>query len=231
MSVSIGVPGVGSTRSAGYREILVSQTGLMLLPAGKIIDGSKSRDPLNTGYVDVLRCGLLLGKITASGKYAPSVLGVSTVAYTSGAVSLTVSAATATELVRRIGESGSAKLIGPPSASGTVATLTVTYSAVNTTTGVITVSDLGANAVAGSLLVPADGSEDPLCLFGQPEGLKVTDPDGTSLNVELARGIVGGQIDASQIINYPSDSSLKAWVKAQLRENGVGFTFDDDFSN
>ena len=70
-----------------------------------------------------------------------------------------------------------------------------------------------------------------MCLFGQPEGLKVTDPDGTNLNVELARGIVGGQIDASQIINYPSDSSLKAWVKAQLRENGVGFTFDDDFSN
>lgn len=230
MTANIGVSGVTATRTANYRNVLASANGLVLLPGGGVIDGSKSRDPLNTSYLDRLRCGMLLGQITASGKYAPSILGVTTAAYTSGGTSLTVGAATAVELNRRIGASGSAKLIAPPTAGGTVATLTVTYSAVNTTTGVITVSSLGADAIAGSFLVPADGSETPLCIFGSEEGLRVTDEDGTSIDVEAPRLIVGGHIDASQILNYPSDTSLVAWVKAALRAVGTGFTFDDDFT-
>jgi len=88
--------------------------------------------------------------------------------------------------------------------------------------------------VAGSLIQPTDGSETIRGIMGAESGLKVTDDDGsTNLDVECSRLIVGsgvdGVIDASQIINYPSDTSLKAWLKAQLRAYSPGFTFDDDF--
>ena len=49
--------------------------------------------------------------------------------------------AQAVELVRRVGASGDLYITGPPTAAGTVAQITKAYSAVNTTTGVITVYD------------------------------------------------------------------------------------------
>ena len=154
-----GLPGVGTARTATPREILAGNAQLaQYVPGLKLIDGSKSRDPLNGTDVDVLRAGLLLGKITSSGKYAPSILGTLSNAASSSATSLTVSAATATEIVRRIGTSGTFKLSGPPTAAGTMATQTVTFSAVNTTTGVITCSATSAAAIAGSFVQPTDGS-------------------------------------------------------------------------
>jgi len=226
------LPGPQTERTATPRKVMNTDAGLMLIPGGEIIDGSKSRDPGNTGDVDVLRAGLLMGKITASGKYAPSVIGALTVAYDkdgSLATQMTVSAATATELVRRIGSSGTFGIAGPPTAAGTVATEQVTYSAVNTTTGVITVTTAAADYVVGSLIRPEDGSEAPLCLINDGYGLKVTDADDTSIDTQFAQPVIAGNVDASQIINYSSDTSIQAWIKAQLRTNGGSWTFDDDF--
>src|SRR5947209_6364097 len=179
-----GLPGVGTAHTATPREILAGNVQLaQYVPGLKIIDGSKSRDPLNTNDVDVLRAGLLLGKITASAKYAPSILGVLTVAAAGAATSLTVAPAVATEIVRRIGAAGTFKLTGPPAAAGVVATQTVTFSAVNTSTGVITCTAIGAAAIVGSFLQPTDGSETPICLLGNRWGIKVTDMGGTSTDV------------------------------------------------
>jgi hypothetical protein len=219
--------GFGSTRTHTTREVLAALDQALHLPGGKILDGSKSRDTANTGDVDVLRPGVLLGKISASGKYAPSILGTLSVAHTSDvATSMTLTAAAATELARRVGTSGTFKLTGPPTAAGTVATATVTYSAVDTTTGVVTISVVTTDFVAGSLVQPTDGSETPLALL---DGfVKATDEDGASQDCRLPRLLIAGMIDADMIVHYPGDSSLKTWVKSQL--NAVGrFVFDDVF--
>lgn len=224
-----GLPGIGSTRTATPRKILASVAGLLCLPGGKIIDGSKSRDLNNTGDTDVLTAGLLMGKLTSGGKYAPSILGVLQSAYTSGGTAITVSAAQAAEIVRRVGASGNLIVIGPPAAGGTVATITKAFSAVNTTTGVITIANIGANMIAGSLVCTDDGTADPVTLIIDEYGIKATDEDAANIDVPFPTFAVAGMIDASQIRDYPSDSSLKAWVKSKLRANGYGFIFDDDF--
>src|SRR5206468_1611794 len=50
-----------------------------------------------------------------------------------------------TEIVRRRGSTGTVKITGPPTASGTVRTLTATYSAISSTT--MTITALGVNEV------------------------------------------------------------------------------------
>lgn len=142
----IGTPGMRSSLSAELRRVL-SSTSPQFLIGNRWIDGTKARDPGNTPYVECLRAGLVMGKITSSGYYANSFFGTLTNAEVTGSTQLEVSAAAATEIVRRIGASGTLKVTGPPAASGTVRTLTYTYSAVNTSTGAITVTALGANEV------------------------------------------------------------------------------------
>lgn len=223
------LPGIGNTRTATPRKILASLTGLHYLPGGRIIDGSKSRDLDNVGDIDVLTAGLLMGKITSSGKYAPSVIGVTTALYEDDGTTLNVSPAVAAEIARRIGTAGTLKIVGPPASGGVVAEVTCTFSAVNTLTGAITCSDMNAALMAGSFVCANDGSHVPVTLLTEEYGVKVTDIDGASVDVAFSKFAIAAQIDASQIRNYPADSSLKAWIKSKLRANGYGFTFDDDF--
>jgi len=225
-----GMPGIKAERSASPRRVTCG--GSVLLPGGKVVDGSKSRDLLNSGDSDVLRAGSLMGKIAASGKYAPSVIGVLSQPYDKdgqSSTTMTVSPATAAEIVRRIGESGAFQVCGPATAGGTVAAETVAFSDVNVASGAITITAAGNDFIAGSLVQPADGSQVPLGLIADGYGLKVTDADGNSIDVPLADLLIGGIVDASQIVNYPSDSALKAQVKADLRARGYAWSFDDDF--
>lgn len=139
----LGTTGVRDHRRATHKTIFVSPDWLWL-PQNKLIDGSESRDPGN-GTINVLRPGTLMGKRTSNGLYAPSVIGTLNAAYDASAAGTTMTldtAAEAVELARRIGSSGTFKLTGPDTASGTVRTVTVTYSAVNTTTGAVTVTDI-----------------------------------------------------------------------------------------
>lgn len=226
-----GLPGVASGRQVTPRKVLVTDRGVQYIPGGVVIDGSKSGDPLNPDNVRHLRAGLLMGKITSGGKYAPAVLGVTTVAYTSGGTTLTVSAATATEIVRRIGSSGTFKTTGPPTAAGTVAVTTTTFSAVNTTNGAITVTSLGVDKVVGSVIQPTDGSETIRAIIADSRdayGIRVIDEDNDSIDVPFPQPVVGGFLDASQIINYPADAALKTYIKAALNTYG-NFLFDDNF--
>jgi len=228
-----GMPGLRGERTAEPRKVLLTGTGAILLPAGKVVDGRKSRDPLNTGDTDVLRAGLLMGRIASSGKYAPSIIGSLSEAYDKDGTSPTtmvVSTATAAEIVRRLGASGTFKVTGPPTSGGTVAIESVAYDSVNTSNGEITLtSAASADYIAGSFIQPADGSETPLGLIGDGYGLKVTDADGNDIDVPLSNLLLAGLVDASRIVNYPSDASLKAQVKSWLRANGYGWSFDDDF--
>lgn len=226
--VIVGRPGILTGKLATPRIVFKGTSDSAFLPGGKIIDGSKSGDPLNTENVRILRAGLLMGIVTASGKYAPSIIGATTAAYTSGGTTLTVSAATATELARRIGSSGTFKAVGPPSAAGTVAATTVTYSAVNTTTGAITVSDLGVNKISGTWIQGTDGSENMVSVIPDGFGLKVTDRDGTSVDIDFQRVPYCGILISANIINWPSDTSLRSWIQTKLNTYGK-FTFDSNF--
>lgn len=230
-----GLPGVKTTRTATPRRILLSAQGKLVLPQGKIIDSGSSRDTGHTGDLDVLRAGNMMGKRSADNKYENSVLGVLASDYDkqgSGDLKLTmtVSAAVAVEIVRRLGSDGTFTITGPPSAAGTVATETVTYSAVDTATGAITVTEAGADYIAGSFIGPVSAAQTPLCLIPDEYGIKVTDRDGTDLDVPFATPLIGGVVDSSQIVFWPTDTSLIAWVISKLNVAGGGqFVFDHLF--
>lgn len=219
------VPGVTTPLTSTPKKCMKRYDASDIKAGQTVLAGASSRDPLNTSYTDVLYSGLVLGKITSSDKYAPAILGVTTVAYADDDLTLTVSAATAVEIQRRVGATGTVNLVGPPTAGGTVASTSVAYTAINTTTGVLTVPDLGVDAIAGSFVVPNDGSQNALGLLLADYGVKVTDENSQSVDVQIEL-LVGGQVDTSQVVNVPSDSALLAYLKADLNAN-ANFVFDD----
>jgi hypothetical protein len=221
------LPGQTTDRTAAYRNIFTTDIGKQLAARGRVVSGETSRDPLNTGDLDVLRAGLLMGEISSGNKLAPSIIGVLTVQYADNDATLTVSAATAVEINRRLGSSGTLQMTGPPSSAGTVATTTVTYSAVNTTTGVLTVTDANVDAIVGSFIGPVDGSRIIKYIQAKADGLKVTDQDAESIDVQAAELAIAGNLDSSQLINWPSDTSLITYIKEALRAAGYAFSFDD----
>lgn len=224
-----GLPGPQTQRAQAYNSIRVNDQNVAYLPGGRIIDASKSRDPENTGYITTLRAGMVMGMVTATGFYAPSIIGLSTVLHDTSVVTttMTLPATVVTEIQRRIGSSGTFKIIGPPTSGGTVATETVTYSAIATST-TITITATSADFAAGSIIAPTDGSETPRCFIDDGDGIRVTDIDGNNVNQPFAFPLVGGTINTDSIVNYSSDSSVKTWLKGQLNGTSGGqFIFDD----
>lgn len=223
-----GLPGMRSSFAATHR-IIVRQDMPVDLAQGRVIDGTVSRDTSNTGDLDVLRPGTLMGKITSSGMFAPSVIGVLQGAKSATDTAVTVTAAQAVELVRRVGSTGTIRFVGPPSAAGTVATFTETYSAVNTTTGVITCSGLDADLIAGSFVCANDGTYLPLTFVYDGYGIKVTDVDGSSISVPFAQmPVLACVISANLLPVWPSDTSLQSWIFEKLNLHGK-FVRDDGF--
>lgn len=227
-----GLPGIRAPRTAGHRVVFLGGD-YSFLPQGKTIDGTKASDPANTPDVDVLRAGTLMGKITASSQYGSSVIGTTLNAEAIGSVAIETSVASATELLRRVGATGTFKLSGPPSAAGVVATETVTYSAIVTATGVITCTALVNAYIAGSWIRPTDGSELVNTFIGDvmdSSGKKVTDIDGTRIVVEFPQIPGSGWVDFSQLLPSPTDTSLIAFLQSML--NGVGggqFVFSNHY--
>ena len=221
------VPQFGAGRTAVER--LIIKANPLFLSRGRIIDGAKSRDADNTGEVHVLRAGLLLGEITASGKYAPSIIGVIINAEVATSVAIELAAAAATELVRRIGDSGTFNLVGPPTAGGTVVTESVTYTAVDTTTGIVTVDATTDAFIAGSWISPDDGSGDFNCILANSTGIRVIDEDLNDIDAEANELAIGGLVDEANVVNYPTDVALIAFLKSQIRLRSPQLRFDDDF--
>jgi hypothetical protein len=227
-----GVPRIGSRVNVTPRKVFLSGPEFYLA-GGRVLSGACSRDPGATD-VTILRPGMLMGMISSvvnslgtTGYFAPSILGVTTNAEAAGSTSIEAAAAVVTELARRCGSTGTFTLVGPPTASGVVNRETVTYSAASGTT--ITVTATTNAFVAGSLIMPTDGSENPMTIIPDGWGIKVTDPlaSDASQDQDWADIPIGGVIDASQVVNWPSDASLKAWLVGQLNTSGYGrFTFD-----
>lgn len=229
-----GKPGVQSTFFATPRDIFYGgRKGYMTIPGPVTLDGTLTSNPTNTPYIWHIWAGTLVGRVTTTGKYANSIIGLSSQALGAGGTTLTTDVATATEIVRRVGTSGTLKLAGPPTAAGTVATQTLTYSAVNPGTGAITITAASAASVTGSLIMPTDGSGSIVTLICDEWGIKIVDVTNTNrvdvFDCELYAG--GGIINTGYIVNYPADASLKAWVKAQIRTNIPDAKFHDDLIN
>lgn len=228
------VPGGPGPRAAyGFNHRVVAMGGFFdFLPGGGRIDVAKTRDVTNVTQPLLLSPGLLMGLVTSSKMWANSILGVTTAAYTSGGTSVTVSAAQAAEIVRRVGSTGSLIYVAPPTAAGTVAVSAAkAYSAINTTTGVITTADVGADMIAGGLVIATDGSGLPKSFifdgYGHTIGISTAN---LPTYAEWPDIPVSGKVYFDRLIPAPTDTSLRAWIMAQLSTySGGKFIFDDAY--
>lgn len=230
-----GMPRISSRTNVSPRRVFRSADEV-LFAGGRIISGACSRDPGNSD-IALLRPGLLMGKIGTVvnslgtvGHYAPSILGVTTSAEAAASTSIQASAAVVTELVRRCGASGTFQLVGPGVANGALTQETVTYSAASGTD--ITVTAILNHYVAGSFILPTDGSEEPLSVIPESWGIYVTDPlTDLSQDQPWPELPIGGLIDSSQLLPvWPSDASLQQWIVDRLsRASGGKFTFDHTY--
>ena len=209
------------------KTFLDQQSGRLNLEIGGIINGSASRDATNSMDTSSLFPGLLMGLRSSDSLWAPSIIGPTTASASASATTITVGAAMAVELVRRVGGSGTFKIVGPPTSGGTVASETVTYSAVNTSSGAITCTAITNAYISGAFVQPLDGSQTILGILNQET--RTTDINGNNQNVVLGSLVVGGVVKSSQLTNWPSDTSLRAYIKAALRAVGYAYMFTDDF--
>jgi hypothetical protein len=232
-NVPNGKPGVLLNLTATPREVFYSgRERAQFVAAPVTVDGTLTSCAFNAPYIFQILGGTLMGRVTSTKKYANSVLGQTTGATASAATTIQTDVNTAAEIVRRIGASGTFKLTGPPTAGGTVAVQVITYSAVNTSTGVITCTATSAAAVTASLIQPTDGSETILTMVTDLYGIKVTDQTNVNrVDVYDPRLLLGGgTINSQTIVNYPADSSLQAYVKSSIKAFAGGVTFSDDIT-
>jgi hypothetical protein len=230
-SVPAGKPGVVANYDSQPREVFYSgREFAQFFAPPATVDGTNSSNPNNGIYPWLLWAGMPMGRVSSTNKYATSIIGLSTVALTTSATTLQTTAAAATEVQRRIGGSGTLALTGPPAASGAVASSTVTFSAVNTSTGAITITATSVAFVSGSLIQPTDGSQAITTLLCETNGLQVVDQlHATRVDVFCGRLLAGGgTINTGMIVDYPSDPSLKAYVKAAIKSGAPSATFLDD---
>lgn len=232
MFVPNGKPGIVINGvQATPRSIIYSGLErVMYIPYPATIDGTLSWWPANTPYTWQLPAGLMMGQVTSTKKYTNALYGLTTAATSASSTGVTVSTATAAYLLSRGGASGTFLLIGPPTAGGSNATQTVTYSAINTTTGVITASAISAATVSGSLVQPMDGSQVIKTLIADTYGVKVVDAFNTTRvdNFDPRLLLGGGVVNQGYIIDYPSDATLKTFVKTALKNFCAGVAFLDD---
>jgi hypothetical protein len=200
----LGRAGVGSALTASYGRVFRADEGKMYFPHGGVIDGASRYYGGGTDLF-LLPPGLLMGQVTATKKWRPSIIGVTTGALAGGGTSITLSAAQAVELVRRVGATGTFTLLGPTAANGTARQTTgVAYSAVDTTTGVVTITGQGTNQAEDVRLNPAATGGNIQLNVSKPDGTRVTTgnaawsaTDATFLGnintaLDTATGVVGG---------------------------------------
>lgn len=154
-SVPTGKPGVQpTTYTSTPRTIFYGQQQLaMYLPFPVTIDGTLSSNPANAPYTWLLWAGTFMGQVTSTLKFACSILGNTTLPLGGAQTTLQTDVNTAAYLVQRVGTSGTFTLTGAPTPNGPVAnvrSLTVTYSNVNLSTGVITITPTAVGSVGGT---------------------------------------------------------------------------------
>lgn len=143
---SLGVPGIGISKQISFGQVS-ADGNLTYRPAGGRVAQAKGYDAYNADDLRTIRIGTLMAQHPTNLDWAPWVIGVTSGAIANGATSLTIPAASAVELARRVGATGNLQLTAPPAAAGVVRVQTLAYSAINTTTGVVTITSAAANQV------------------------------------------------------------------------------------
>lgn len=142
----LGGPGVSDERQWAHKHVFRGSV-YDCIPGGGWIDVTKSRDVWSTD-TGILQPGLFMGQtgvLSTTQKWAPSFFGKTTAVTLHGGTTVTVGTAQATEIVRRVGSTGSLNIVGPSVTGGPAKVGRLTYSAVNTGTGAITVTGTGQN--------------------------------------------------------------------------------------
>ncbi len=201
--LTLGTPGIAVSDQVTFSTIWMSGVG-KCKPGGGLINVAKTRDPRNTSGTGILRTGLLMSYYATDKAYANWVIGITSGALAGSGTSITISAAGATELVRREGSTGTFVLTGPETAAGTTRQRMVTYSAVDTTTGVVTITALGTNQVENVRMNIASTGGNLQLNVSKPDGTRVTTAnaawsatDATYLAainsaLDTATGVTGG---------------------------------------
>jgi len=220
---SLGVAGIGASKAITFGQISASGD-LVYKPAGGLMRGAKCRDPFNADDVFLLQIGTLMARHSTDLTYAPWIIGVViTDAVAAATTTYTISVASAVELVRRVGASGNFVITGPPGAAGVVVQQTVAYSAVNVTTGVVTHTATGVAFVVGSFISETI----------YPIPFTFTGDDNPAIipatgDRDFARIPMAGTVNPTQLRNWPSDTSLRLWIKQRLSTlAGNKFVFVD----
>jgi len=227
-----GLPGYPTGQSWSPRKIRRGNQPPIYLDGGVVIDGTNSGDATNTGYPHVLQPGKIMVKAASGGLYRNFIIGKTTAAYVDNDTTLTVGAATATEVARLIAAAGAAvslALIGPPSAAGTVAATAISVTAASGTT--LTIADLNLAKVSDSLIaLPAAGyTAGSFCIVDDDDFINLADETNARANQPWGKVLIGGTIDTSQLLDWPADSSTVTYLKGLLNAAGgmSNFRFDD----
>lgn len=223
------LPGKGSVYSSEHRIVLKSERNVAYYPGGLIIDGSETRDITNTDDTAVIQAGMIFGR-QSNGMLAPSLIGKTSTEASSSATTVTLTVASAVELARRVGTSGDFIAYFADETTGVAKTEAVRFSAVNTTSGAVTVEAIQNTFPAGTLIAPNDASRLPVCILGDGSGIKVVDQDLDSIDVQLAKPLISGLVDASQLYLWPATNELRYFMK-QLINSTCNFIFDDNFTD
>ena len=150
MSTSVLLsPGQTVGQQISPRSVFTNPKSRRISPSFYFFDGAAARDPDNAP-TSLLRAGLIVGK--ESNGYANSIIGISTAPLGGAQTTLIVPPNAAVYVVRGNGVTGTFNLTGEPEAGAAARTLAVVYSAVNQTTGSITITP---TATSGNAAVNA----------------------------------------------------------------------------
>lgn len=233
----LGMPGSVTGDLVTFKTIWMNGAGIYK-PGGGLVLTASTRDVTNTSGTGILRTGLVMAWNSTSKAYTNFIIGTSSANLAGGGTTLTINAAGAVELVRRVGSTGTFTLTGPEAASGTVRQTTVTYSAVNTSTGAITITGLGTNQQDTVRFNIASTGGNVQLTVQKPDGVFVTTAsaawsatDATYLAninsaLDTATGVVGGIVataiaatdtDLGFVLTYSGTGYAgKSWTKAQV---------------
>lgn len=229
-----GKPGVITYLPASYIEVCWNRgrPGLEFITAPVTIDGTATGNALNSNYPFIIFAGTLFGRETANLKYANSIIGLTSSVWTNGAsTTLTVASAVATEIVRRVGASGTLNITGGVTAGAAPNVNLFTYTNVVTSTGVLTgTMNTTNNIISGALVQPTDGSQNVVTVLTAQRGLKVT--DATNINridvFEAQLLLSGCVLNDNYLQNWPSDVGLQNYLKAAIKNFCPNTTFLSD---
>jgi hypothetical protein len=125
--------------------------------------------------------------------------------------------------------SGSGFLTNPPAFLPSI-DIQSALTGLTTATVVKTTAGTGASFVAGSFVQPTDGSEVPATFLPDGFPTQVVDISGTVVDTELPKMPIYGEVDAPQLLSWPTDPSLQTWLMNSLSTaNGGKFTFSNTY--